>query len=66
MELLNDNQVVLNSLAQALLNLDGEAFLKCKKCDASENLTKPLDGNGVYNIQGLADINSYRRCVLGE
>ncbi|WP_343488161.1 fibronectin type III domain-containing protein [Allomuricauda sp. d1] len=60
------NKEALNRLAQAMTSLNGKAFIKCKKCENSDNEFQPIDGEGTIFINALGDIGKYLKCIVGE
>lgn len=63
---IKENQDALNKLAQAMLSLDGQAFLKCGSCGGDSGSTTPIDGEGSFYINSLENLGSYLRCIVGE
>ncbi|ASF42330.1 AHH domain-containing protein [Capnocytophaga endodontalis] len=57
----NDSQI--NEIVEALLNLKGKAFLKCKKCE-EKSIHHTGDKNGVIVNLNIGKYNF--KCILGE
>lgn len=58
------DDVQINEIVEALLNLKGKAFLKCKKCE--EKPIKYTEGNYNNQILNLNTKKNNFKCILGE
>ncbi len=64
-----DREKKIYKILLALQTLDGDAFIKCKKCEEnpSDAITENIDGTGVFRIEAL-NFNStaFIRCISGR